>query len=590
MDKQLGIRGLRERQYILDVPGHKRHALQRSIMKMPCVPLHEAIDAELRSDPVAARRALDDALASNALPPAFHTHPVVVGAGGRAWPVGIYMDGVKYSNTDSVWGLWAVSLLTERRHLLAVVRKRVTCQCGCRGWCSYYPLQLWLHWSVRAAAAGQFPEERPDGPWREGDDERRQQAGTPLCMPAAVLFLKGDWAEFCERLGYFTPSTARRPCLCCSARRDTMMDPTGVSLLSMPWPVNSDGDWERACRDCEKHVVVPDAGVHRRLLASLWYDKRPRGAHGRALRQDVPELGLQTGDRLEPTPACPDIGGGVDEAREFPLRLLFWRPASETMVRHRCPLLDPSLGLGATSCIALDTLHTLFLGPAHSYAKFGLWALLSSGAWGPARTQQELPLALLRCRAELHAFYAERHQEYPAEGLTRMSDLTVAMVGSRGQPKLKAKGAETWGLCVFIWASCGKHAHRLGRDGPAWRAAGDALLRLVDLMRNAGVTLPPEILQEMMDTYKRHVVLARRLSYNLIPKHHLMFHLLARAASQGNPRFYSTWLDESLNRDLKLVLRNVSQCAFERLALAKMMLKLSAPSAQKRRRGSEAVA
>ena len=159
-----------------------------------------------------------------------------------------------------------------------------------------------------------------------------------------------------------------------------------------------------------------------------------------------------------------------------------------------------------------------------------------------------------------------------------------SMVGTRAKPRLKTKGAETWGVCLFVCATCGKGGW-LGDAGPAWRAAGLALERVVALMRDAPPVVPAHQLQEMLEAYLRHLALARRLGYHLLPKHHLMFHLLARAAVQGNPRLYGTWLDESLNHELKLCLRNVHQCAFESLGLAKMQVWLDMPAGpQKRRR------
>jgi len=47
------------------------------------------------------------------------------------------------------------------------------------------------------------------------------------------------------------------------------------------------------------------------------------------------------------------------------------------------------------------------------------------------------------------------------------------------------------------------------------------------------------------------------------PKSHLMAHLIVRAGFLGHPANYSTWEDESKNRLLKAVLRNVSKLDFE---------------------------
>ena len=49
----------------------------------------------------------------------------------------------------------------------------------------------------------------------------------------------------------------------------------------------------------------------------------------------------------------------------------------------------------------------------------------------------------------------------------------------------------------------------------------------------------------------------------LIPKRHLMFHLLTEIPKFWNPRLYAVWVDEALNRELKAACRQLSQVTFE---------------------------
>eukprot|EP00969_Alexandrium_andersonii_P220983 9759831-Alexandrium_andersonii.AAC.1 len=53
--------------------------------------------------------------------------------------------------------------------------------------------------------------------------------------------------------------------------------------------------------------------------------------------------------------------------------------------------------------------------------------------------------------------------------------------------------------------------------------------------------------QKLMDCCKRHVSLLQRASVPLAPKHHLWAHMTMMSLRRGNPRWYSTFLDESLN-------------------------------------------
>ena len=67
-----------------------------------------------------------------------------------------------------------------------------------------------------------------------------------------------------------------------------------------------------------------------------------------------------------------------------------------------------------------------------------------------------------------------------------------------------------------------------------------------------------------------------------IPKTHLMVHVNHRARRQGNPWRYTTFLDESLNKELKKVLRNCNQANFETLAMFKIRAVLSDSSKRQR--------
>ena len=55
-----------------------------------------------------------------------------------------------------------------------------------------------------------------------------------------------------------------------------------------------------------------------------------------------------------------------------------------------------------------------------------------------------------------------------------------------------------------------------------------------------------------------------------VPKHHVIFHALQQTMEKGNPWFYSSWLNESLNKQLKHACKDLSQATFETTLLIKM--------------------
>eukprot|EP00974_Lingulodinium_polyedra_P079769 7723646-Lingulodinium_polyedra.AAC.1 len=72
------------------------------------------------------------------------------------------------------------------------------------------------------------------------------------------------------------------------------------------------------------------------IKALLRYDKRRAGARGRCLMQDIPSLGVEAGDRLEPQLGLVDIS--QFEELSVPCEVILWRQPNETIAKHRCPL------------------------------------------------------------------------------------------------------------------------------------------------------------------------------------------------------------------------------------------------------------
>jgi len=216
-----------------------------------------------------------------------------------------------------------------------MVRKRLVCKCGCNGWCTFFPLLVFLHWAFGAMATGVLPLM---GPLLEAwSGARAVVARTAMRLKYCLLYLKRDWPEFCERFGYPTWASNLRPCLCCSGFGDGLFDVTGVGPTQLPWWENTDAEYDEACSRCE-HLVVLSPAQHETVKGHLVFDKRTSGAraaHGRALKQDIAELGLLSGDRLEPTTWLRDVGDDFNNISVFPYPVVFWRPSDATLCTHR---------------------------------------------------------------------------------------------------------------------------------------------------------------------------------------------------------------------------------------------------------------
>eukprot|EP00969_Alexandrium_andersonii_P363770 15462636-Alexandrium_andersonii.AAC.1 len=84
-------------------------------MKLP----HECLEEEFRRDESLLEKVEN---IQSSMPPAFAEHPVVQG-GGLVMPVGIYADGVPYSQVDSLIGFWLFNIATGSRFLFAFYAK-----------------------------------------------------------------------------------------------------------------------------------------------------------------------------------------------------------------------------------------------------------------------------------------------------------------------------------------------------------------------------------------------------------------------------------------------------------------------------------
>jgi hypothetical protein len=247
------------------------------------------------------------------LPDSYWDHAAVVAsqAAGEPLPLplSLYIDGVPFTKHESFLGFWILNVASGVRRVVALLRKGDLCRCGCRGWCSIFPIWQFLTWSLSSLAQGVFPSARHDAaPWPETDAARQLVAGKPLGFRAVVVFVKGDWLEFSSTLGFMSWATAATPCMFCEATRDDMFDFRRFSALDSGWPEISCEAYEQHCRAAEVWAIIDNEAQLKAIVAALHFDKRKQGGSaGRALTISFPALGLEAGDRLEPSQTLQDI-------------------------------------------------------------------------------------------------------------------------------------------------------------------------------------------------------------------------------------------------------------------------------------------
>ena len=490
IDRKLGFDVRDAHDYYMDLPGHHKHDVSRSIHRKPVVPAHESLRDEVDQNP-----SILDELArktkSHEWPASYYDHPVVKSSETPTLPYALYCDGAPYSKNDGFVVFTVCNLVTLKRHIVALLLKANLCQCGCRGWCSIWPLMCQLRWSFAALAKGENPAARHDNSKFGAKDKfRKLVAGVKWLWNACLLRIGGDWMEFASTFG-FPAWNSICPCLFCGATRNNMYDVTNVMPNAVAWPEHTSDEYDKACRDCEIYVSI-DKEQHVLIVANLQPDSRLH-THGRTLQVDIPALLLRKKDRLEPCTSVPDTGTGFDNLSCFPATVLFWRASCETRARHRNPIIDPEIGI-STDTFHPDSMHSLNLGVWQQYCMHLFWKLLLINAWAvrAPNLDTQRRLCILRLRQELFDWYKAN----PRPGASRLQNLTFKMLGTEAKKKLKTKAAETKELTRFCVHLCASHKKALGAEYHMWHTAGQCLVKFMAVMDGHGQKLPDSAIQD----------------------------------------------------------------------------------------------
>ena len=310
---------------------------------------------------------------------------------------------------------------------------------------------------------------------------------------------------------------------------------------------------------CETIVNV-NAAQRRKIRMSLYYDKRQTGSRGRALRVAIPELGLEAGLRLEPTPTMPDVGEAVDNNSTADSTLVFWDRSKETITQRRNPLFSEETGIGPEIFVP-DWLHCLSLGCYKRWIIFVWHVLFDKNVFGVDRvlastTDAFLQSCVLFLKELLFQWYGA--EKTAGRDHARVQNLTTGMVGANADHDLGSWGAETNGLLFFTEHLLERYGELLEAQQRQRLVRGTSSLlgvhRLIKTYKTG--TMPHAQIQEFVDHWKTHMHTMSQVGLQKRVKHHQMAHMLNRLLTDGTPHLWSTWVDESENHLLgQLALR-----------------------------------
>ena len=259
-----------------------------------------------------------------------------------------------------------------------------------------------------------------------------------------------------------------------------MWDLAGYNHLGMPKGPKTLLHYQAACDSAEIHVRVTTADQLRRITTNLFFDKRLHGQRGRCLLRDIIELGLNKGDRLEPSIEVIEVLS-ID-AMSPPFDLVFWRTANETITKHRNPLFNSSIGCSPGLTLGIGWLHATSLGVLQFFVMHLLHELLHLNVFGFSGTSAVVfDLGVRRLKSELWAWYSG--EEKAGRKHNRLTTLVGTMLGSYNDQCFKVHGAESNGLFYFCFYLLDRFGDVLGGDRPVYFQAAAALRKVLVLIK-----------------------------------------------------------------------------------------------------------
>ena len=165
--------------YELDLAINRKDGLGSETMQFQVLVPQEELEEELASIPT-WKTDLRRAIAEKRFPKAYEEHPIVQASTSEEpiLPIAIFIDGVPYSNIDTIEGYWIINMLTNQRHFVCGLRKLLKCKCGCKGWRTQWEILNFLNWAFESLATGRRATNRHDNkPWQRTDALRQEAAG-----------------------------------------------------------------------------------------------------------------------------------------------------------------------------------------------------------------------------------------------------------------------------------------------------------------------------------------------------------------------------------------------------------------------------
>ena len=522
LDKAFNFNKSDESLYPIELPCRSTRTGERKVSTVAAKPLHESLANEITENP----KILDgwrSLITEKEWIASYENHWKVKSCKSAkekasVLPIVLYMDGAQFTKTDSIYVFTGRFGFSRVRHLLWSVRKSNACDCGCKGWCTFSQLFLWIAWTLFCLSNGTYPSQRHDN--SDLDSKRAEYAGQALGFFAIVVDICGDWKEFANGWGF--PSwSAKLPCFICDIKKSDLTNPKAISTD------RQEHEYDDACKASEIIVPISVMAQLKEICFKLETDNKKKGL---TLRADVisTTLKLKSGDRLEPSAAMPDIFKVfVLDSKNLPLVLKFWREKDPKIVMHRNPVICKELGIGYRT-FSIDVLHCLHLGVYLAFITKVIHLLLIVDAFETRETRQEdhLKVSANALTALLHHWYKDYKKQLEPQarkGFTGVNYLTDKMLGKADMSKLvKLKAAESRHFMEFALFLV-RHYESILRPSCEYEnllVAGETLHDWMYVVNHNPRKLAPDVVDTLCKLQSRHNHAAWAAGVKMLPKHH----------------------------------------------------------------------
>eukprot|EP00959_Pyramimonas_sp_CCMP1952_P213237 4461734-Pyramimonas_sp.AAC.1 len=145
------------------------------------------------------------------------------------------------------------------------------------------------------------------------------------------------------------------------------------------------------------------------------------------------------------------------------------------------------------------------------------------------------------------------------------------MIGTKAAPSLSLKAQESKWFTYFMVDTLDKYNDKIpdGNHKEILLAAGRALVTFSDALDSEPRHIPVNTCKKLQDLADLHVGLCEQAGVNMYPKHHMFRHLAAQIRRKGNPRYYNTYWDESVNGVVADLANTTHRARFERMTFRK---------------------